>query len=68
MENLVDREAEKILDAFLAYKGPDNLLLLQRAVAAALCRAYEMARPGKTPDIDMDPQSTLPPLDDRSSL
>ena len=60
MENWAEQEAEKILDAFLAYKGPDDLLLLQRAIAAVLCRAYEMGRHGKTPDTAVDP-SSLPP-------
>ena len=56
MEDWADREAENILDAFLAYKGPDDLLVLQRAIAAVLCRVYEMGRHGKTPDTAVDPE------------
>ena len=35
-----EREATEILDTFLAYQGPDDLSLLQHAIAALLRRAY----------------------------
>jgi hypothetical protein len=62
MEDWAERKAEKILDAFLAYEGPDDLLLLQQAIAAELNRAYEMGRNGKTPDTTLDPGSCPPDL------
>ncbi len=60
MKDWAEREAEKILDAFLAYEGPDDFLLLQEDIAAALSRTYEMASHGKTPSTDTD-LSSLPP-------
>lgn len=45
-------EAEKIVNAFLAYEGSDDLLLLQQAIAAALSLSYQRGRDGTTPDID----------------
>jgi hypothetical protein len=42
-----EQEAEKIVDAFLAYEGPDDLSLLQREVVAAVKFAYEMGCFGK---------------------
>jgi hypothetical protein len=53
VEHWADREAETILDAFLAYEGPDDLVLLQQGIVAALFRAYESGRDGETPDTSM---------------
>jgi hypothetical protein len=38
----VDRGAERIVDAFVADEGPDDLLRLQRAIANAMGHAYEV--------------------------
>jgi hypothetical protein len=50
MEPWSEKEAEKILDEFVAYEGADDLLKLQQAIAHALCRAYEGGKAGKQPD------------------
>jgi len=44
MKQWAELEAGKILDAFAAYDGPDDLLRLQGAIARALCHFYEMGR------------------------
>lgn len=54
MDNWAEREAEKIIDAFVAYDGPDDFLQLQQAIAAALCRAFEIGCHGKMPDMPLD--------------
>ncbi len=53
MEDWAEQEAEKILDAFFSSEGPDDLLLLQQAIAAELSRAYKIGRQGKPPHADM---------------
>ena len=50
MESWADKEAEKMLDDFVAYEGADDLLRLQQAIARALCRAYEAGKAGEEPD------------------
>ena len=42
IEEWAETEAERILDSFVSYEGSDDLLKLEQAIAAALCRAYEM--------------------------
>ena len=42
MKQWVELEAEKILDAFVSYDGPDVLLRLQGAIARALYHFYEL--------------------------
>jgi hypothetical protein len=53
MMDWADRQAETIVDAFLAYRGTHDLLRLQRAIAAALCRAKEVGEAGKSPETMM---------------
>ena len=53
MMDWADRQAETIVDAFLAYQGENDVLRLRRVIAVALCRAAEMGRAGKTPDTMM---------------
>jgi hypothetical protein len=48
-----DRQAETIVDDFLSYRGPNDLLWLQRAIAAALCRAKEAGQAGTSPEAMM---------------
>ena len=50
MESWAEKEADRILDDFVAYEGPDDLLKLQQAIARALSRAYEAGKAGKQPD------------------
>lgn len=50
MESWPEKEAEKILDDFVASEGADDLLKLQQAIARALCHAYESGKAGKQPD------------------
>jgi hypothetical protein len=45
-----DLEAEIILDALTAYDGPDDLRVLQTAIAKALCRSYQIGRAATRPD------------------
>lgn len=61
MEHWADQEAQKIVDAFLAYGGSDDLVLLHQAIIAALCRAYESGRDSKTADTNMLPPVADPP-------
>ena len=56
MDTWAEREAETIIDAFVAYEGPDDLLRLQHAIAAALHRAFEIGCRGKMPDMPLDLQ------------
>jgi len=49
IQEWAETEAERIIDAFVSYEGSDDLLKLQQAVAAALCRAYEMGAEGTKP-------------------
>jgi hypothetical protein len=56
MDDWAEREAEKIIDAFVAYDGPDDLLRLQQAIASALCQTYEIGRWGKMPEVVIDLQ------------
>lgn len=42
--------AEAIVDTFILDDGPHDLLMLQRAIAKSLGRAYESARNGTVPD------------------
>jgi hypothetical protein len=51
-----EQEAEKIVDAFLAYEGLDDLSSLQREVVAAVKFAYEMGCLGKALDIHTAPR------------
>ena len=44
MKQWAELEAEKIVDAFVAYDGPDDLLKLQAAIARTLCHFYELGR------------------------
>ena len=48
MEQWADKEAERILDAFMASEGSDDLLKLQTAIANAVRRAYEAGKQGST--------------------
>jgi hypothetical protein len=45
-----DQYAATIVDAFLAYPGTNDLVELQRAIAAALCRAHALGKTGQVPD------------------
>jgi hypothetical protein len=56
MADWADREAEKILDAFLAYEGPDDLLMLQHELVAAQRFAFEMGCLGKALDTPIAPR------------
>ena len=56
VDDWADREAEKLLDAFLAYEGSDDLVLLQQAIVGVICRAYEMGRDGKTTETNIFPE------------
>jgi hypothetical protein len=56
MDDWADREAEKIIDAFVAYDGPDDLLRLQQAITLALCQTYEIGRRGRMPEAVIDLQ------------
>ena len=56
VDDWADREAEKLLDAFLAYEGSDDLVLLQQAIVGVICRAYEMGRDGKTAETNIFPE------------
>ena len=49
MPDWADREAEHIVDKFVAYEGPDDLLRLQQSIAAAL-RAARSSDPNAPPD------------------
>ena len=44
MKQWAELEAEKIVDAFVAYEGPDDLLKLQTAIAHTLFHCYELGR------------------------
>ena len=44
MKQWAELEAEKIVDAFVAYDGPDDLLKLQAAIARTICHFYELGR------------------------
>jgi hypothetical protein len=44
MNHWAELEAEKIVDAFVAYEGPDDLLKLQTAIARTLFHFYELGR------------------------
>ena len=47
---------KNLLDAFLAYEGSDDLVLLQQAIVGVICRAYEMGRDGKTAETNIFPE------------
>jgi hypothetical protein len=55
MEDWATKEAERILDAFMASEGSDDLLKLQIAIAEALRQAYESGQSG---EIASDPAET----------
>lgn len=48
MEQWANKEAERILDAFMASEGSDDLLKLQTAIADALRRTYEAGKKKET--------------------
>lgn len=39
-----DKQAERIIDTFLGYEGPDDLLRLKDDIEQALCRAYRSGK------------------------
>lgn len=44
MDDRAEKEAERIVDAFVADQGPEDLLRLQQTIAAALRRAFERGK------------------------
>jgi hypothetical protein len=46
----IEMEAEIILDRLILHEPPDDLLMLQRAIAKSLGRWYEMGRTDTLPD------------------
>jgi hypothetical protein len=44
LNDWAEEEAEAIVDRFVADEGPDDLLRLQTAIAAALRNAYDKGR------------------------
>ncbi|MEP6887970.1 MAG: hypothetical protein ABI945_06565 [Nitrospirales bacterium] len=50
MTQWAEMEAEIILDRLTLHNSPDDLLMLQKAIAKSLGRWYEMGRTDTLPD------------------